>query len=169
MLRSAKYTVIAFCLGMVLLEGCADSVRQSGTQPSSVPTAPASTGQTSVSTLTPPSDWASDGQLLIAHKEGSDADSSALNAAPYAYASRPINVSSDGTYSLYFGPLDSSSEPAVSKVAVFDFPKNISFSWKPAFDTPGKIVSLSGSDYYEMTYEFTNVAAPYDDLTVWLY
>jgi hypothetical protein len=149
-----------------------ESVRPSTVTPSS---GSQSSPVTSNPATKPPPGWAAEGLRLTraeiaAHVKSSDGD--------FAYQSIPVNLTHDGTYTLDYGPIDNHfvlpaphstppGKPVTAFSIAFDFPSDASFHATP--DGGGSTVTLNGRRYYQTQISVSNVTAPYDDFTGWIY
>jgi hypothetical protein len=126
-----------------------------------------------------PSSWSNRGTELRAFKKTMNAKHPAdnspggvpENAGDWAYASLPVDISSDGVFNFYFGPLASS----------FDWPNNpsgIAFDYDPPGfdgtiqpDSDGHItsVAMSGARYLVVPFSVHGLKTPCSSLTLWAY
>jgi hypothetical protein len=114
--------------------------------------------------------WAAEGTRLIQAKQTqiSASQPQPLNAALFACESTPVDITQAGTYTLDYGPLQSSFDyPTNPSGVAFEFPSDIQFTIIP--NGPASIQTISGSRMFVETFSVTNFSAPYAALTGWIY
>jgi hypothetical protein len=127
----------------------------------------------SVTTPTQGQEWANLGAKLRAAKREANAVRrpgvpAPLNAAVFAYRSRPITVDRNGSYQLLFGPLDGAVDLTQKPIGYgFSFPPDMHFVALAALQ-PGEIVQVGEEQYFKVQFNVTNFEGNYPNFTVWM-
>jgi hypothetical protein len=125
--------------------------------------------------LTP--SWAAEGQRLRQFKKDQNAKLAPgaklpADAADFAYQSLPIDITQNGTYTLYFGPVDASFDWPNSPTGVsFSFPSDSHFIILPGAGGTGEVgmVTVNGQRYLKVVTSISDFTAPYYQFTGWIY
>jgi len=117
------------------------------------------------------SSWAAEGSRLKQFKSdrNSQAGTSSLpgNSGPWAYESKPVDITGPGNYVFDFGPIDPQYESAVTSVASFDWPSDMQFRLSPL--SAPEIKQINGGSYFEVTFGVTQFISAYPSMTGWIY
>lgn len=94
--------------------------------------------------------------------------SAPANAGDWAYQSTPVDITSNGNYTLDYGPVDDSFDfPKNPGAVVFDFPSDMKFLISPF--GRGEIATINGHRYFRQQVQVSKFKAAYSQLTGWIY
>ncbi len=159
--------LLSFAGVALLLVGCGTIRAQSG--------APVRLGATTIrSEAALSSSWADEGHRLREYKKEQNAkvppgQPLPENAADFAYESLPVDITGDGKYTLYFGPVDTwFNWPQNPRGVTYNFPPDAEFSVIPS--GPVKMATVNGKRYLEVGVTVSGfTGAPYTGFTGWAY
>lgn len=114
--------------------------------------------------------WEAEGDRIRGDKKANAKKSKgfkATNADDYAYRSEPIDITGNGEYTLYFGPVDSEFDFPKSPISIaYNFPTDVTFT--PKLGEPST-VSHKGSRYLKLPLEVINLNSAYTGFSAWAY
>lgn len=141
-MRARSAVVIAAVL--LILPGCGND-----TSKGSGPTAARAAGADQ--NMSQSDAWRQDeGNRLRDYKRanGSGPDGRSLNAADFAYSSRPVDITAPGIYRLLFGPVDPWFKyPVDPEGFAISAPEDLTFQWTPG---DSEVVTEEGKQYLAM-------------------
>jgi hypothetical protein len=104
--------------------------------------------------------WAAEGAKLVngVLTQGKGSVNTTYRNGNWAYESRPVDVTKDGSYTLDFGPVPTSFDyPAHPKGISYDWPPDATFS---AFADGCRTVTQSGKKYFQVGITVSGLSSP---------
>jgi len=118
--------------------------------------------------------WAGEGRRLVAAKQAQRNNPNRpvgiqpSNDNDFAYQSEPVDINTNGDYTLTFGPVDDSYDPPTYPRAIgWENPPDVHFH--VAFASSPSIVTINGKRFLQHTIRVSNLTSPYPQFTEWAY
>jgi hypothetical protein len=115
--------------------------------------------------------WAQEGERLLRAVAGMHLPE---GESDFAYESLPVNITTDGTYTLDYGPVSSTFNPVPTDpgpdggfAVSYEMPPDIHFLI--AADRGGSLVTLNDETYFQIQVQVSQLSAPYPQFTGWIY